>query len=143
LHLLVGGRIGALVVEHAKRIAGWIAEVHGEAHDDDFEAIVEYILQATKDRDLMPTIHQYVNEQTQESLMSVGEWLRASGKAEGEARGRAELLLQLLHQRFGRLSRTARARIHAGTIPELERWASRLLTAASLGEVFAEPPNGP
>lgn len=146
LRLLRAAALGTLVVEHAKRIADWVAEVHGDAHDDDFEAIVEYILQATKDPRMMNAIIQHSSEETQESLMSVADQLRASGrasgraegKAEGRAEGKAEVLLQILAQRFGKLPSAARARIGAATMPELERWTSRLLAAATLDDVFAE-----
>jgi predicted transposase YdaD len=128
-----------LVVEHAKRIADWIAEVHGDAQDDDFEAIVEYILQATKDPQMMNALIEHTSEETHESLMSLADRLKASGRAEGEINGRAQLLLQLLAQRFGKLPSATRARIGAGTLAQLERWASRLLAAATLDDVFAEP----
>lgn len=128
-------------------MAEWVAEVHGESHSDDFEAIVEYILQATKDHDLMRNIYQYVAEKKKDDTMSVADWLRADGKAEGRAEGRAEgkaegearMLSRLLAQRFGKLPAGTRAHLRGAAIPDLERWASRLFTATSLDEVFAEP----
>lgn len=143
LRVLRAAALGALVVEHAKRIAEWVAEVHGNSEHDDFEAIVEYILQATKDRELMRNIYQYVSEKKTDDTMSGVDWLREDGKAEGRVEGRVEgtatLLLRLLDQRFGKLPRDIWDRVRGGSLPELERWASRLLVVASLDEVFAEP----
>lgn len=124
-----------LVIEHAKRISEWVKEVHGNSQDDDFEAIVEYILQATKDRELMRNIYRYVSETKADGTMSGADWLRAEGMVEGAA----QLLLRILGQRFGELPRDVRARVRGGTLPELERWASRLLLAGSLEAIFAEP----
>lgn len=145
LRLLREAALGGLVIEHAKRIADWIAEVHGDAAEDDFEAIVTYILQATKEQDLMRNIYQYVSEKKKDDTMSVADWLRADGRAEGvevgkargERHGIARLLRRLLSQRFGELPRDVQTRIRAATLPELEAWASRLLVAASIDEVFA------
>lgn len=123
------------MVEHAKRIAEWVAEVHGSSQDDDFEAIVEYILQATKDPELMRHIYQYVEEKKQDDVPRFADWLRE----EGEIYGTATLLLRLLGQRFGTVPREIQNRVRRGKLPELERWASHLLVVASLDEIFAEP----
>jgi hypothetical protein len=53
------------------------------------------------------------------------------------AKGRAEIVLRQLTRRFGSLPPTVTQRLTAGTIAELDRWAERLLDAASLDEVFA------
>lgn len=143
LRVLRAAALGALVIEHAKRISEWVKEVHGNSQDDDFEAIVEYILQATKDRELMRNIYRYVSETKADGTMSGADWLRADGKAEGMVEGRvegaAQLLLRILGQRFGELPRDVGARVRGGTLPELERWASRLLLAGSLEAIFAVP----
>jgi len=62
---------------------------------------------------------------------------RDEGRAEGEAKGRAETLLKLLGLRFGPLSAVTRARVEAGSRAQLEVWVERVLTAATLDDVFA------
>jgi predicted transposase/invertase (TIGR01784 family) len=62
---------------------------------------------------------------------------RAEGEAKGEAKGRAEILGMLLSLRFGPPSQATRARVAAATSAQLEAWAARVLTAASLDEVLA------
>ena len=74
---------------------------------------------------------------------------RTEGRAEGRAEGRNEgltegavntriqMLTRQLTVRFGPLPEAAVERIHSGTAEDHERWAERLLTAASLDAVFS------
>ncbi|MCA9711531.1 MAG: Rpn family recombination-promoting nuclease/putative transposase [Myxococcales bacterium] len=61
---------------------------------------------------------------------------RTEGEAEGEHRGRAGLLLKLLALRFGPVSASTRARIEAATLEQLDAWAERVLSAATLDDVL-------
>ncbi len=73
-----------------------------------------------------------------------GQEGRREGEARGEARGRQEglregqlrLIVQLLEAKFGPLSAEMLAELQNGTQEALDTWAKRLLTAASLDEVF-------
>jgi len=56
--------------------------------------------------------------------------------AQGEARGRAELLLKLLGHRFGSLSSESIRRVNTASIEELDALAERVLSAATVDEVF-------
>jgi hypothetical protein len=47
------------------------------------------------------------------------------------------MLVKLLGLRFGTLDEATLAQVERGTEEELDGWAERVLTAASLGEVFA------
>jgi HEPN domain-containing protein len=62
------------------------------------------------------------------------------GETIGEERGRMEghrhLITRLLETRFGPLPEDKMFRLQSGTAEELDAWAERLLTAASLDEVF-------
>lgn len=49
------------------------------------------------------------------------------------------MLLHMLGQRFGRLPTGVEERVRAGTVVELEAWATRLLDAATLDAVFTAP----
>lgn len=59
------------------------------------------------------------------------------GKVEGKVEGEANVLLKQLGYRFGPLSNAIRARVAAATVAELDAWVERVLTAATLDEVFA------
>ncbi|HWN69116.1 MAG TPA: hypothetical protein VNM90_15865, partial [Haliangium sp.] len=52
------------------------------------------------------------------------------------AQGYREMLRTLLQQRFGALPAEAEARLDAADGKTLKAWASRVLTAASLADVF-------
>lgn len=60
---------------------------------------------------------------------------------QGDERGQRAVLLRLLNRRFVTVPEAIAARIDRAGTDEIERWAERLLEAASLDEVFtaAEP----
>lgn len=60
------------------------------------------------------------------------------GKRLGERSGRAKQLLSLLAARFGSVPAKVAAHVEAADGPTLDRWAVRVLTAATLQEVIAE-----
>lgn len=64
------------------------------------------------------------------------KWLLQE-RTEGKIEGRAEVLLRLLRRRFGDLPTEIAQRVTIATIPDLDRWADRILDARSLDEVFA------
>jgi hypothetical protein len=60
----------------------------------------------------------------------------ARGLAAGEARERAATLTRLLTLKFGELPNPATTAIHHATPEQLLRWTDRVLTAATLDEIF-------
>jgi hypothetical protein len=56
---------------------------------------------------------------------------------EGRAEGRAEILLRQLSIRFGPVSKRIETRVRKANPEELDRWAERVLTVASIREVFS------
>lgn len=67
------------------------------------------------------------------------EWLkqgRQQGMQQGVRDGQMAVLRSLLVQRFGELSPEVEARIEAAGLDQLRDWFARILTAASLPEVF-------
>ncbi len=61
---------------------------------------------------------------------------KARGRKEGLREGQQRLIAQLLEAKFGPLSAEMLAELQNGTQEALDTWAKRLLTAASLDEVF-------
>lgn len=55
----------------------------------------------------------------------------------GVVRGQRELLLGLLSERFGALPAAVTQRVGGASRQDLQRWSKRILTAASLDDVFA------
>jgi predicted transposase YdaD len=59
------------------------------------------------------------------------------GHKEGRKEGQQELLLRQLTRRFGALPEAVTAQVMNADREELERWADRILDAASLDDIFA------
>lgn len=58
----------------------------------------------------------------------------AEGKVEGQVEGRADIVLKQLALRFGEVPAAVEARIRGAGIEDLDRIATRVLTAQSLDE---------
>jgi hypothetical protein len=111
-----------------------------------FAALIEYIFRVSQvpRKDLHRAIRT-LGPVAEVTSMTIAEQLkregkaegRAEGKAEGRAEGKAELLLRQLSLRFGPLTGTVMDRVRTAATPEIEVWAERVLTAASLEAVFA------
>ena len=68
------------------------------------------------------------------------QWLEQvmeKGLAKGRAEGGADLLLRQIHHRFGAVPADVEHTIRSADIDTLDRWAERILTAASLDELLA------
>lgn len=61
-----------------------------------------------------------------------------SGIEQGAANARRDMLLRQLGLRFGELPHWVRGRLQGASGVHAERWADRVLTAATLDEVFAD-----
>ena len=61
---------------------------------------------------------------------------RLEGRREGHREGAVALLTRQLERRFGTLPDTARHRIAAADVADLEEWSLRLLDAHTLEEVM-------
>jgi flagellar biosynthesis/type III secretory pathway protein FliH len=59
------------------------------------------------------------------------------GRNEGRNEGQADILHRLLTRRFGALPASIAARLQTATRDQLELWADRVLTAATLDDVLA------
>ncbi|MBX3226058.1 MAG: hypothetical protein KIT84_29215 [Labilithrix sp.] len=65
--------------------------------------------------------------------------LLEKGQRAGREQAMREVLTRQLRARFGGLDDAVEARIRAAGVDELTRWTDRIITAAALDEVFAEP----
>lgn len=61
----------------------------------------------------------------------------AQGRAEGEAKGRAALIIRLLAMRFGPLPQQVETRVTEASVEKLDEIGERLLTAQTLAEAIA------
>jgi hypothetical protein len=74
-----------------------------------------------------------------EDLVEFGKDLGLEqGREQGRLEGEARALLKQLRLRFGPASEGVAARVRSAPEADLERWLERVLTAASLDDVFAD-----
>lgn len=76
-------------------------------------------------------------EQWAEGFIAQGEQV---GLEKGMLKGEARLLARQLNRRFGGLPAWVEQRLNSATETQLATWSDAVLDAASLVEVFAEPP---
>ena len=68
----------------------------------------------------------------EEAYVTIAEMHRA----EGEARGRADALLEMLTVKFGSLPGGVTAMVRAASVGQIKGWAARAVTAETLDQVF-------
>jgi hypothetical protein len=69
----------------------------------------------------------------EKAYMTTAEMLRA----EGEAHGRAEALVQVLTVKFGPLPDSVPQTVHAAPADQIQAWTARAVTAETLDQVFS------
>lgn len=95
-----------------------------------FDLVVTSLSEAARKslQDMDPAKYEYQSEFAKRFI--------AQGKAEGELSGRTAVLIKQLTLKYGLLTEDVCERVRHGTADELDRWAERVLSAASLDEVF-------
>lgn len=126
--------MGQLIVANAARVAGWLDAVHTGHGYDDYRTLLEYIWSTGADMGMIDAIVEHSREDVKDAAMSVADRLRAQGREEG----RAELLLRQLEHRFAPLPAYVEVKVLAATPQQVDAWALRVLTAASLAEALGE-----
>ena len=132
---------GTLDLASAEQVARWIATVHDEYGYQAFMALMEYVRAASSEDGMVDAVIEHVKHEVRpRARCFFEERSEAMGELRGRAKGRAELLVQMLAHRFGELSAELRSRVQAASIPELDDWGLRLVSVATLEEVFGAPP---
>jgi hypothetical protein len=72
--------------------------------------------------------------EVRDTIMTIAEQLEAKGRAKGQQ----GFLLRQLTLKFGELTDTARNRVTQASEDELNRWTERILSAASIEQVFED-----
>jgi hypothetical protein len=130
-----------LVVANAARIAGWLDEVHETYGYDDYRTLMEYVAAAGKEAGMIEAVAKHAGEGAEKSAMSSLDWIQKKGREEERSKALESaraLLLRQLELRFGKVPARARAKVRAATPSQLECWALRVVTAASLAEVLGK-----
>ena len=153
LHEIVVSDLGALVASALKHapydpdflekfpqwVEAWRRAVAAPGGLESLGAVARYILEVCEQvavEDFRKVLESAVSGEAAEAIMTTAEQLRQEGRAEGRVEGRIELVLKLLTLRFGALPAEAEARTRGLSMEELDGVAERVLSAASLDEVF-------
>ena len=103
-----------------------------------------YILQVSEhvERDeLKALLAREIGPETEEAIVTAGQLLIEQGRQQGRQEERQrlqELLIHLLRQRFGdAVDAPVERRIAMASIEQIETWTRRVLSVATLGELFA------
>jgi hypothetical protein len=101
--------------------------------DRDLQAVVTYIMTVgeTVPADFEPLLER-LEPHAKEVIVTTGEMLRA----EGEAKGEANLLIRLLERKFGELPESTIRQVRGACPHDLHRWADQILTAATIEETL-------
>lgn len=104
----------------------------------DLQAVMTYILIVgeTTEEGLDPLIEQ-LGPRAKEAIVTTAERLRAEGRAQERAEGRAATLIELLTVKFGSVPDTTIRTIRTAAPDRVDTWLHRLLTATTLDQVFA------
>ena len=140
LHLVELPKLrGALDRNQEPILAAW-GKFLVAATDEDLEALaMQYpVLKQAKDALEHLSADPEARLRAEQREMALISYELDLGKAhsEGRAQGKAELLLEQLIAKFGEQPAAVHERLAAATQSDLSRWAKRVLTAATLGQVF-------
>ena len=141
--------------ELVDRLGAWldlVREVRGAPHGVAALVLIMRYIFATNEPDkpeeLVARLLAAVGNEGKEEIMTAADQLMERGREQGIQlglkqgleqgleRGRREMLLDLLHERFGKLPDAAVARVTAADAAELQAWSKRVLTAPGLDDVF-------
>jgi len=133
LLLLRQARISADIVADLQRWMGMLARVlRGPAGRWALGLIVGYIF-AVRD-----TVPEGLPEAFEAGLGRDGREAYMSAAQKLVDQGKTEMLLRLITVRFGAPPAAVEARVRAASAVQVVEWAERLLSAASLGDLFEE-----
>lgn len=121
------------------------AVFRGPEGPDSLERVVRYILTVNGNVD-QSTLEAFVirelGTEAKDIVMTAGQRLIEQGLQQGLQQGLEEgarkVLLRQLRKRFGKeVDREIEQRVAAASVEQLDVWTERVLSAATLGEVFA------
>ena len=142
LMLLARGRSGPSLVDDLRRWLDVLGDV--AAARNGMEALTAFLEYAFRVGDVLPEdlrrLALQIGPAAEEAYMTAAQKLTeesyARGRAEGEAKGKAELLIRLLGLRFGTLPEATREKILRALPDRLDVWAERVIAGRSLEEIL-------
>jgi hypothetical protein len=108
--------------------------------------VMRYILEVNEhvgSEALQALLEREIGPEAKDAIVTAGQQLIEQGiqrgRQEGRQQGFQELLLRLLRQRFGdEVDPHVEQRIATASVEQIETWSVRVLSAATLAELFAD-----
>jgi predicted transposase/invertase (TIGR01784 family) len=154
LWCLRNARSPELLQKHLGRWADLVREVRAAANGAKaLEMVLRYIYLVSdrlEVKDLLALVAREVSQEIAEDAVTLGERLIEQGMQTGlqqgmqkglqvgEKQGRRDMLLRQLRLRFGELPETTVDRVNTADLAQLDRWAERVITSASLADLLQE-----
>jgi predicted transposase YdaD len=137
-----GGTDREALTAWLERFRAWLEPLLAEAYSREATyVVVRYLFQVIDGRAVFyETVRHVMGIESEQKFRSlwdeaIDEGL-AKGLTEGRAEGRRSTLAKQMQLRFGPLTPATEARLQAADEATLDRWTERILTAASLDELF-------
>ncbi len=109
------------------------------AHVDDEHGMVYYdLIMAALDEAAQQELQDMARSGDYEFVSEFAKKHIAQGRAEGETKGRAESLVQVLTLRGFAVDDPLRSRIAQASIEQLEAWLAKAVTATAIADVFQD-----
>ena len=110
-------------LEALAQVMRYILEVNEHVEPEELQGLLE--------RDLGPD--------AKDAIMTAGQRLIEQGRQQGRQQGVQDMLLRLLRQRFGsEVDAQIVQRVATASLDQIEAWSTRVLSAATLAELFAD-----
>jgi len=104
--------------------------------------VMRYILEVNEHvapETLKALLERDIGPEAKDIVVTAGQQLIEQGRKEGRQQGFQEVLLRLLRQRFGaQVDTQVEQRIMMAPVEQIEIWSMRVLSAATLNELFAD-----
>jgi predicted transposase YdaD len=106
---------------------------------DLIEQVLHYVWLVTPDLDFTDVHAKLLRElpEAEDAVMTFAERLREQGRAEGEAKGRLQVLTKLMAMKFGPVSDEHASRIATASAHQLDLYIERILLAATPEAMFS------
>jgi len=104
--------------------------------------VMRYILEVNEHvepKELQGLLERNLGPEAKDAIMTAGQRLIEQGRQQGIQEGAQGLLLRLLRQRFGdEVNAQVEHRIAAASAGQIDAWSTRVISAATLSELFAD-----
>ena len=134
-----GGADREALAAWLERVRDWLEPLLADAYSREATFVVmRYLFQVIGGRAVFyETVRQVMGIESEQKFRSLWDEAIDEGLARGLTKGRRSTLAKQMQLRFGPLTPATEARLEAADEATLDRWTERILTAASLDELFA------